>query len=153
MSVYADTSLLTAYYCPERGSDQAQSYLTARRNVAISWLTETEMISALSKKVREREISEEDARRIVKVFREHIEMGSYEVLSIGLRDYRDANRFIGRFDTGLRTLDALHVAVAQRENKTLATADIKLAEAVEHLGGKVDFIDYTLANRQQQRRR
>jgi predicted nucleic acid-binding protein len=66
-------------------------------------------------------------------------------LLVGVSDYRDANRFIGRFDTGLRTLDALHVAVALRENKTLATADIKLAEATERLGGNVDFIDYTMA--------
>lgn len=147
VTIYADTSLLTAYYCPECGSDQAQAYLTSQKSIAISWLTETEMISALSKKVREREISREDAQKIVRVFQGHIQTGSYEVLSIGASDYRDANRFIGRFNTGLRTLDALHVAVALRENKTLATADIKLAEATGHLGGKVDFIDYPIAAR------
>ena len=147
MAIYADTSLLTAYYCPERGSGQAQTYLTSQKSIAISWLTETEMISALSKKVRGREISRDDAQRIVKVFQQHIEAGSYEVLLIGVSDYRDANRFIGSFDTGLRTLDALHVAVALRENKTLATADIKLAEATEYLGGNVDFIDYTIPGR------
>jgi hypothetical protein len=37
--------------------------------------------------------------------------------------------------------------VSLRENKTLATADIKLAKAAEHLGGKVDFVDYAMASR------
>ena len=109
VGIYADTSLLTAYYCPEHGSDQAQSYLIAQQNIAISWLTETEMISALSKKIREREISQDDAQRIVKVLQEHIEAGSYDILVIEARDFRDANRFIGRFDTGLRVLDALQM--------------------------------------------
>lgn len=144
MTVYADTSLLTAYYCPERGSDQAQAYLTAQNSIAISWLTETEMISAISKKVRERTLSPHDARKIAQVFQEHIDAGSYQILSIGANDYRDANRLIGRFDTSLRTLDALHVAVTLRANKTLATADIKLAEATKRLGGNVDFIDYAI---------
>jgi predicted nucleic acid-binding protein len=142
MAVYADTSLLTAYYCPERGSGQAQAYLTTQNSIAISWLTETEMISVLSKKVREGTLSSQDAWKIITIFQEHIDTGSYEVLLIGVSDYRDANRFIDRFDTGLRTLDALHVAVVLRKNKTLATADIKLAEAAERLGVKVDFIDY-----------
>ncbi len=143
MAVYADTSLLTAYYCPERGSDKAQAYLTAQNSIAISWLSETEMISALSKKVRQQAISPDDAQKIIRVFRSHSDAGHYEILSIGINDYRDANRFIGGFNTGLRTLDALHMAVTLRTNKILATADIKLAEAAEGLGGSVDFIDYS----------
>lgn len=144
MAVYADTSLLTAYYCPERGSDQAQVYLTSQNSIAISWLTEVEMISALSKKVRQQTMSPGDARKIAKVFQTHIDTGNYEILSIGASDYREANRFIDRFDTGLRTLDALHVALVLRANKTLATADIKLAEATERLGGNVDFVNYNM---------
>ena len=144
MTVYADTSLLTAYYCPERGSHMSQAYLTAQNGIAISWLTETEMLSALSKKVRGQEMAPDDVRRIIKLFQEHIAAGKYEVLSIGASDFRDANRFIGRLDTGLRALDALHVAVALRKKKTLATADLKLAEATGRLGGNVDFIDYAV---------
>lgn len=147
MIVYADTSLLTAYYCPERGSNQVQAYLTAQGNIAISWQTETELISALSKKVRASAITADDARKIVKLFQAHIDTGIYEMLSINASDYRQAIRFIGRFDTNLRTLDALHIAVVLRENNILATADVKLAAAAERLGGNVYFIDYALAGR------
>ena len=66
------------------------------------------------------------------------------MLSIDTSDYRQANRLMGRFDTNLRTLDALHLAVALRENKILATADAKLAEATEQLGGTMNFIDYAM---------
>ena len=88
MAVYADTSLLTAYYCPERGSDRAQAYLISQSSLSISWLTETEMISALSKKVKGRQLSPDDARKIIKLFRQHINTGSYEVLIVGASDYR-----------------------------------------------------------------
>lgn len=145
MVVYADTSLLTAYYCSERGSDQAQAYLAAQSNIAISWLTETELISALSKKVRARDIAAGDARKIAALFQGHIDIGIYTMLSIEASDYRAANRFIGRFDTNLRTLDALHAALALRENIILATADVKLAEVTKRLGGNVNFIDYAMS--------
>ncbi len=142
VAVYADTSLLTAYYCPERGSNKAQAYLTAQSDLAISWLTETELISALSKKVRAQTMSADDAQKISGLFQEHIDTGIYAMLPIEASDYRQANRLISRFNTNLRTLDALHLAVALRENKIMATADVKLAEATEQLGGQANFIDY-----------
>ncbi len=80
MVVYADTSLLTAYYCSERGSDQAQAYLAAQSNIAISGLTETELISALSKKVRARDIAAGDARKIAALaLRENIILATADV--------------------------------------------------------------------------
>ena len=82
----------------------------------------------------------------MKLFQAHIKAGHYALLPMSASDYQNASLFIGRFDTGLRTLDALHVAVALREHTTLATADIKLAEAAERLGGSVDFIDYAKPN-------
>ena len=59
MMVYVDTSLLAAYYYPEIGSLQAQAYLMAQSSLSISWLTETELILALSRKVRQQTISPE----------------------------------------------------------------------------------------------
>jgi predicted nucleic acid-binding protein len=40
----------------------------------------------------------------------------------------------------LRTLDALHLAIALRESLALATADRGLADAAKKLGMKVMFV-------------
>jgi len=73
--VYVDTSLLTAYYCPERDSALVQSYLSSGIDIAISRLTETEFASALSKNVRTRELASGDARRVLEVFDAHVGNG------------------------------------------------------------------------------
>jgi len=70
LNIYADTDQLTAYYCPEAGSGKAQAFLAKQEGISISWLTETELRSAISRKVRERELSKPDARKIADLFRE-----------------------------------------------------------------------------------
>ena len=51
-----------------------------------------------------------------------------------------ATRYIRRFDTALRTLDAIHAAVASREDVLLATADVRLAETATALGIKTELV-------------
>ncbi|TSA09638.1 MAG: PIN domain-containing protein [Deltaproteobacteria bacterium] len=47
--------------------------------------------------------------------------------------YRLARDWMGQFNTSLRTLDALHLAVASSEGLTLVTADEGLAKAAKAL--------------------
>jgi predicted nucleic acid-binding protein len=47
--------------------------------------------------------------------------------------YRLARDWIGLFHTNLRTLDALHLAIAHAEGLTFVTADQELAESVKVL--------------------
>ena len=49
--VYVDTSVLVAYYSPEKLSERAEEFLIGQDRVAISNLTELELFSALSRKV------------------------------------------------------------------------------------------------------
>ena len=58
-----DTSVLTAYYCPEPGSEAAQKLLLAQSRLAVSWLTGVDLMSAISRKVRERGLTRRDAGR------------------------------------------------------------------------------------------
>jgi len=58
---YLDTSVLAAYYCPEPLSDEAESIVRASRTPAICDLTEVELFSALSRKVRTRELDATEA--------------------------------------------------------------------------------------------
>ncbi len=129
--------MLTAYYCPEPASQTAQSVLTSHSDPAISWLTGVELLSALSRKVRERSLEQDDAGRIARLFRNHVADGYYTVLPLEHADYEAAQERIGRFDTALRTLDALHLAVAMRGTDRLATADRTMASVAQMLGMKV----------------
>ena len=54
--------------------------------------------------------------------------------------------WIGRFDTSLRTLDALHLACASSNNIPLVTADDALARSAEALGVKVQLLRPNTAN-------
>ena len=140
MTLYVDTSVLAAYYCPEPASKKAQTLLASHPGPAISWLTGVELLSALSRKVRERTLGRHDAARIVKTFRDHIADGYYSVLPLENIDYETAQERIGRFDNTLRTLDALHLAVATRCGGRLATADRAMAAAAEESGVKAILV-------------
>ncbi len=135
-----DTSVLTAYYCPEPGSENAQKLLVNQPGLAVSWLTEVELISAISRKVRERGLTRRDAGRIVALYREHVNGGSYRLSRLESVDFKWAAGTIGQFDNKLRTLDALHLAVVVRESLNLATADRVLADAAKEFGVKATLL-------------
>ena len=57
----------------------------------------------------------EDARGIVEQFQADLDSGFYIRIALEPVHYNLAREWIGRFDTPLRTLDALHLAIAARE--------------------------------------
>lgn len=59
--------------------------------------------------------------------------------TIELEDYETATQLVRRIDLGLRTADALHIAVAMRLGATLATFARKMADAARSLG--IDVVD------------
>ncbi len=131
---YIDTSVLAAYYCPEPLSDVAEDYLLSERRPAISQLTEVELASAVSRKVRDKTLSEKDGFRILDTFQSHIDASMYTYLILDSRHYRLARSWISRLSTPLRTLDALHLAASTTSDLELITADKKLAESAIELG-------------------
>ena len=129
MTQYVDTSILAAYYCPEPLSGRADRRLRALRPPVVSWLTDVEMHSALAKKVRRGELAEQDAERVQDLFRTHVSQALYDVVAIEHGDFVQARQWMARMDTALRTLDALHLAVAHRRDLVVLTADRGLAGA------------------------
>ena len=61
----------------------------------ISPLVELELHSALTPKVRNRELVEADAGRILSVFQVHLADGYYRLVSIEPREYQVARTWIG----------------------------------------------------------
>jgi len=87
-------------------------------------------------------LSREDGDQILNQIRLHTEEHSfYRVLSLNVSHYQLASNWIGQFSTALRTLDALHLALASLENLKLVTADNGLAKAARYFGLEVDMID------------
>src|SRR5437588_297114 len=109
---YIDTSVLAAYYCPEPLSATVDKLLTNLNGPALSQLSEVELVSALSQKVRTGQLDTAAAHQIRTQFQAHLASGYYELLPVNTREYHLARDWISQFSTSLRTLDALHLAVA-----------------------------------------
>jgi predicted nucleic acid-binding protein len=132
--VYIDTSVLVAYYCPEPLSEKAEAFLTAQMHPAISVLTELELFSAVSRKVREKGMDHKDAGRVIARFVGHLDNHYYTYLSVEAHHFRLARDWIGMFKLNLRSLDALHLAVASSEGLAIVTTDQTLSKSAKVLG-------------------
>ncbi|MFP3938540.1 MAG: type II toxin-antitoxin system VapC family toxin [Phycisphaerae bacterium] len=130
-----DTSVVVACYVPESISDRTQRILSdADVRPTICSLTEVEFHSAISRLVRMKALSADSGRRITEQFRTHIQQGVYGFCPMTQAAYELARDWLGSFRTSLRTLDALHLAVARTGELTFVTADKPLARAGRKLG-------------------
>jgi hypothetical protein len=132
LSAYIDTSIVAAYYCPEALSHAAERVLRRTADPVVSPLVEVELCSAIARKVRARELEAVAGNRILSLFRQHLEEGRFRTVELEVSHYRIAGDWLGRFATGLRTLDALHLAIAFARQLPIVSADKTLIEAARH---------------------
>jgi predicted nucleic acid-binding protein len=138
--IYLDTSVIAPFYWSEALSDTVQELLRTETKPSLSQLVEVELFSALSRRVRMREISQEEARAIANRFQTHLDNDFYLRIPIKPINYQLARGWIGRFNTSLRTLDAIHLACASSNNLRLVTADEALAASAESLKIEVQLL-------------
>ena len=131
---YLDTSVLVAYYCPEALSEAAEKMILDDRQPAVSALTEVELVSALARKIRERELSRENANHVLTEFQSHLNQFLFKRIPLERYHYSVAFNWLAQFAVPLRTLDALHLAVAAQNNLELITADQRLLQSARKLG-------------------
>ncbi len=129
---YLDTSVLGAYYCPEQLSDAVARTLADIANPTISSLVEIELCSAVSLKVRTREMDISSAGAVVSRFQVDIASGLYNVVDIGPREFKLARDWVSRFSSPLCTLDALHLAAAFSNDLEVITTDKPMMAAARH---------------------
>ena len=141
MTVYLDTSVLAAYYCPEPSSERVEVFLTKQVQPVVSALTEVEFYSAVSRKVRERALQRKDATRITSKFMGHLDGRYYSFLPVERHHYRLARDWIGMFNLPLRTLDALHLAICSSEGLDIVTSDPGLLKSAKALSLNAIFIE------------
>jgi hypothetical protein len=139
-AIFVDTSSLVKYYYPENDSDRIETLLLKTRRIFISNLSVVEMASALMKRVRMGEMTKKDELSVWNVFLDDLQSSQFQMLVPDERHYGRAADIIRNLGAqhGIRTLDALQIAVAQSAgNVAFLCADKVLAATAAELGMKV----------------
>lgn len=139
--VYLDTSVVAKWYLAEANSEQVADYIVGLETAVISTLTITEMRCLLARRKRMQELSADLETQIYATFLEDINQRHLHCLAVENKHFESAAHLISMLPVhGLRTLDALHLAIAQHHGlQRIATADTLFAKAAEALGFQVDL--------------
>lgn len=134
-SVYIDTSALAKWYLNEKNSDAFATWIQSIDQPIISELTETEMRCLLARRRRMNELDRESETKIFAVFQNDIASGHLSRPKMEKGCFEQATLLIECLpQIPLRTLDALHLAIAQQLRvETIATADTVFAKAAASL--------------------
>lgn len=133
---YLDTSAVAKWYLNEPGSNEFVAFLKSLDVAVISSLTVSEMRSLLSRRRRMGELTEGIEAVLFAAFLDDIHQGWLQRYSVDDQHFDDAAQLITRYPQhALRTLDALHLAIAhQARIPLLATADSVMADAGRSIG-------------------
>ncbi len=136
--IYLDSSALAKLYVPEPESDTLEAFLQGRRDLMISELAITEVLSAVARRRREDMITAHQAFDIRDAVLADADSGSFQRLDMSPVVHREAERLLFHIDSvALRTLDALHVAAARLGSAThVVTYDARMRAAALHVGLK-----------------
>jgi len=130
--VYLDASALAKLYIEETESLELERALIGRRDLLVSELAITEVISALARRVREGDLSSRDAGRVQRHISTDLERGEFRRIDLSPDLHRVAERLLMRLGSTLpiRAADALHLALAgSAPARAFVTYDRHLREA------------------------
>jgi len=130
---YLDASVVVASVTRElRTSDVQEWWERQRADITFSSWTLTESISALSIRLRQGSVTADEKHNAVRFVRRI--PNSYQRIPITEAHFLSAMRYADQHELGLRSGDALHVAIAADFDQTLVTLDKKMAGAAAKLG-------------------
>ncbi len=129
--LYCDTSALLKLYLPEPGSEEFNEVIEGRDDVLVSDLAVTEIISAVARRLRQRVLTREAARRLQHAILGRLDEGVYQRVELTRDVHRRAEHFLLSLpETPLRAADALHLALATSARAaSLASFDARLVAA------------------------
>jgi uncharacterized protein len=129
--LYFETSFLAPLILPESTSAKITAFVRKLPVVelALSDWTRIEFSSLIARKVRTRELTAEAAEQADARF-EIMAGDAFAVFLPDANDFGLAKRYLGKFETGLRAGDALHLAIAaNRHARAIYGLDRKLMMA------------------------
>lgn len=134
--LYCDASALVKLYLPEAESGRLNRMIEGRRDLLVSDLSITEIVSSLSRRRREGALDASAASRLHRTILGHMDGGLYRRLELVPAVHREAERLLLSVEAvPLRAADALHLALAiSGDSATLLTYDRRLAEAARWIG-------------------
>ena len=135
--IYVDTSLLLPVYVPEAQSEEANRILESTFPIVISDLTVAEFHVGLARKVKLGELSVAQLDETRSLFESHMQEGLLRRIALRSSHSEVAGRLASTSSIMLRTLDALHLAVAAEVGSPIATFDTRLGDAARDLGFEV----------------
>lgn len=135
-TAYIDTSAFAKLYVSEAGSQSFQAYAARLGSGWISRLSVLEFRCLLARRVRAKLLTSRDQAAARDLFEADIARGLWQVAPVEDHHIVLAAGLIDRVaPLPLRTLDAMHLAIAQSlGTKELATSDHTLAAAGTKLG-------------------
>lgn len=135
MTLYVDTSALSKWYIDESDSDSFADFIRDHPGARISRLTVVELRCMLARRRRNREISASVERNAFKLFESDVRDGFLAILPINDAHFAAASDILEKLpQVPLRTLDALHLAVAESNRANMiATADSVMVAAARAL--------------------
>jgi len=132
--LYLDASALAKVYVREPESEEVEAKLEGRRDLLVSDLTVTEVVSSIARRRREGRIPSAEAPRLYRAVLEDLERGFFHRVGLSPDAHREAERLL-LAEIPLRASDALHVALAALSGAdSLYTFDRQLAAAGQHVG-------------------
>jgi predicted nucleic acid-binding protein len=132
---YFDTSFVAPLILPERSSGRIERSARdlAADDLAISHWTRVEFTGLVARRVRMKELSISDADRVMTMFGEVIR--SFHIILPTVSEYDLASDYLRQYKLGLRSGDALHLAIARNhEAKCFHTLDKSLLKIAGTLG-------------------
>jgi predicted nucleic acid-binding protein len=132
-----DASVAVKWFFPEPGSQAAQALLIRAEQLVAPALVRIEVSSAITRKVRLSEIALEEARGALKLWTDAIQNGVLALVP-------DDELLPAAVELALKLAhplqDCLYLAVAQREQAVLVTADPKFQARAQAAYGSVELL-------------
>lgn len=139
MKTYFDTGILLKLYTGEKESEAVERFVHSRgEKLSITDLHISESVSALKLKVFRKECHEKEAADGIDLIMDDLRCGILQIVEVDWNHvWRECRLLSDNFasSTGVRTLDALHAAVARLSGaKEFVTSDSRQADLAARIG-------------------
>lgn len=129
---YLDTSVLISALTTESSATDVRRWLASHEDFFISPWVQTEFASTLSRKSRAGELDDQ-GRAVARSGFAQLTRDSLATVPVESRHFTLAGELCDA-DAGLRSSDALHLAVARENGLTLVSRDVRFVAATRSVG-------------------